>query len=143
MKGLHSRVFANLFKGGIAADSEQYVSGSTPKTLRLDAYEARVATGGTQGNEEIDLPFAGAKVGQRKLVTYLAEGHASDVLRIRAVSGAQLATEGFEFSAVSGYAQTVHTNCDLAAPGDFALFEFKGGSTPTWNLLYSKGATLS
>jgi hypothetical protein len=129
--------------GGMVADSEDVTSGASPVSLDISVYESRVRSSGAGTTQVVRIPVAGAKVGQRKLVTFQTEGAAGDVVRINATGGGQLATEGHEVSGVTGYAQAAHTNADLGAAGDFALYEFKGGATPTWHLLYQRGATLS
>ena len=129
--------------GGVVADSEDVASGASAIVLDISVYESRVRSSGAGTTQVVQLPVAGAKVGQRKLVTFQTEGIAGDVVRINATGGGQLVTEGHEVVGVTGYTQAAHTNADLGTANDFALYEFKGGATPTWHLLYQRGATLS
>lgn len=120
--------------GSIVADWLPLTSGASPLTVDASVFETRVTSGGTQGNEVVRIP-AGTKVGQRHLVTFLAEGDASDVVRINAAAGAALQSQGS-----TGETPAAATNVDLDTPGEFALLEFQGGATPTWNILYTTGA---
>jgi len=98
-------------------------------------YEVVVRSGGTAGNEVVNLPLTGDYVGQRLLVTFGAEGNAADVVRLNAAATGALASQ-----ALVGGTPTAPTNVDLDAVGEYALFEYVGGATPTWNVVYSTGA---
>lgn len=111
-------------------------------------FHIRVRTGGTAGNEVLRLPLNGDFVGQRLLVTFAAEGNAADVVRINAAATGAIVHEAFVASGVTGWAgaagtlgtATGTTNIDLNTPGQYALFEYVAGATPSWNLLYTTGA---
>ncbi len=133
-KGL-PRSLENLkiaLRGGIVADDVVIETGGSPVLVDVSAYESTVRTGGTAGNEVLQIPV-GTKVGQRHLVTFSAEGNASDVVRINDDGSSSLRSGG-----VVGDTPSAITNVDLDTPGEFALFEYEGGDT--WNLLYTDGA---
>lgn len=115
-------------------------SASAPTGL---PFNVRVRSGGTAGNEVLNLPLNGNYIGERLLVTFAAEGNAADVVRINAAATGQLLIEAFAFAGVTGYAAapgSVITNVDLDTPGEYALFEYVGGATPAWHLVYTTGA---
>lgn len=119
--------------GGIIADDLRVASGAAPVVLDVDVYESLVRTGATAGNEVVQLP-AGAKAGQRHLVTFENEGNASDVVRINDDGVSSIQSGG-----IVGDTPAAITNVDLDTPGEYALFESEGGDV--WNLLYTDGAT--
>ncbi len=123
----------NALAGGSVGDSVAQTSGAAPVSLDLVAYETKITSGATAGNEVVNVAAAGSHVGQRKLVTFETEGGASDVVRING-SGQTLQSQG-----AVGETPAAVTNIDLDTPGEFALLEYQGGDT--WNLLYTDGVT--
>src|SRR5690606_15845835 len=54
-----------------------------PTPVSLAVYHTRVTTSGSEGAEDLEVgDGTGAIVGQRKLITYVAEGHDSDVVAL-------------------------------------------------------------
>lgn len=119
--------------GGIVADDLHYNSGAVAIVVDPDVYQSRVTSGGTQGNEVVQVPSA-AVVGSRHLVTFEAEGDASDVVRVNGGAGVSLQQLGLQ-----GETPGAVTNVDLDTPGEFVLLEYQGNDT--WNIIYTDGAT--
>jgi len=119
--------------GGVVADDLHYISGGSAIEVDPSIYHSRVTSGGTQGNEVVNVPSASV-VGSRHLVTFEAEADASDVVRVNAAAGVSLQSGGAE-----GETPAAVTNVDLDTPGEFVLLEYQGGDT--WNILYTDGAT--
>ena len=123
--------------GGIVADSETVVALSGfSTTLDASVYESQVRSSG-DGLATVLIPVSGMVLGQRKLVSFVTEVSGADGIRIKAAAGGQLVSEGFSITA-TGYAEGLHTQCDLLSGNDQALYEFRGlsGTTPTWNQIY-------
>ncbi len=119
--------------GGVVADSLPVLSGAAPVVSDASVYESLVTSGGTAGLEIVQLP-AGAKAGQRHLVTFVVEGNAADVVRVNDDGVSSIQSGG-----IVGDTPAAITNVDLDTPGEYALFESEGGDV--WNLLYTDGAT--
>ena len=119
-------------KGGIVADSLPITSGADPVAIDPSVYKHLVTSGGTQGNEVVQVPSA-AEVGQRVLIEFAVEGDASDVVRINDDGSSSIQSQG-----AVGETPSAVTNIDLDTPGEFALLEYQGGDV--WNLLYTSGA---
>ena len=140
------RGLRQFLKRGVVAVVGFLTSGASPVsaasvTTEFGApYQIDVKSGGSAGNEVVNLPLVGDFIGQRLLVTFLAEGNAADVVRINAAATGQIVQEAFTITGVAAYAQAVVTNVDLDTPGEYALFEFTGTATPTWNIVYTTGA---
>lgn len=119
-------------KGGIVADSVRQTSGASPVVVDGTVYETLVRSGGTAGNENVELGVP-LSVGQRKLVTFEVEGNAADVVIVVPGAGATLQTQG-----VAGDgAPAAQTSVDLDTPAEFVLVE---ASAPTvWNVIYTDG----
>ena len=135
--------FRSFLAGGLVLDSEERDSGASAIVLSLTEYESKIRSSGAGTQQIVQLPVAGAKVGQRKLVTFAVEGAAGDSIRINAGAGGALISEAIAIVGVTGLTEATSTNVDLAAANDFALFEFVSRATPSWNLVYARGATLS
>jgi hypothetical protein len=149
------RRLRRFLQGGLVGDVVRHLSGSSATDLsgadvsglanqtltqgnasRPHApLEFKVVTSGSAGNEVVRLPLRGEFIGQRLLVTFHAEGNASDVVRLNANASGALATQS-----IVGGTPTAPTNVDLDTVGEYALFEYVGGATPTWNVVYSTGA---
>jgi hypothetical protein len=129
--------------GGLVRDDEQRDSGASAIVLSLTEYESKIRSSGAGTQQIVQLPVAGARTGQRKLITFDVEGVAGDSIRINAGAGGALISEAIAIVGVTGLTEATSTNVDLAAAGDFALFEFVSRATPSWNLVYARGATLS
>ena len=113
---------------------------------RVTAYETKCRTSGAATQQVVQLPpaSAGARPGARHLISLEFEGAGGDSVRINAGSGARLRREEIHIAGVTGYTAETITNVDLAAAGDFALFEWLGGANGDWNLIYaSAGVTVS
>lgn len=134
-KGLPKSLSAlqSAVKGGLVADDLHRISGAVAIVVDPDVYHSRVTSGGTQGNEVVQVPSASV-VGARHLVTFEAEADASDVIRVNGGAGVTLQTGGAE-----GETPGAVTNVDLDTPGEFVLLEYQGNDT--WNILYTDGAT--
>lgn len=132
---------------GFLTSGASAVSAAAVTTEYGPPYAIDVRSGGTAGNEIVNLPLNGDFVGQRLLVTFRAEGNAADVVRINAAATGAIVREAFVAAGVTGWAGAAGTlgeavtNVDLDTPGEYALFEYVAGATPSWNLLYTTGAT--
>ena len=128
-----SRLYDAL-ASGIAADELLVdISDAAPTVADVSVYESQVRSSGSAGNEILQLP-AGSFPGARHLVTFAAEGNASDVVRVNAGAGQALRSQG-----MVGETPAAITNLDLDTVGEYGLFEYDGNGN--WNLLYTTGAT--
>jgi hypothetical protein len=104
-------------------------SGAAPITLLAGVYRHNITTGGTAGNETVNLP-TGDYVGQRILVHELVRTNASDVIQIGLTNLTAQAVVGDTAE------DNTITAMSLDAAGDFLLAEWMGTD---WNLLYTNG----
>jgi len=147
------RGLRSFLKRGVVASQGFIVTGASAvsasaasRTTGQSPYEVVVRTGGTAGNEVLNMPLNGDFIGQRLLITFGAEGNAADVVRINAAATGALAAEALALigAAVTNFtggpSGAAVTNVDLDTPGKYALFEYIGGATPAWNVVYTTGA---
>lgn len=118
--------------GGQVNDSVEHQSSGSASLLDVEAFESRVTSSGTQGNESVQIP-SGSHVGQRHLVTFVTEGDASDVVVVSGAVGTTVQSQG-----AVGETPSSITNIALDTPGEFVLLEYQGANT--WNVLYTTGA---
>jgi hypothetical protein len=122
---------------GFITTGASAVSAAAASGPSLSPFHVRVRTGGTAGNEVLNLPLNGDYIGQRLLVTFAAEGNAADVVRIQAAATGLIVQQAVTGDAAQA---TVATAVDLDTPGEYALFEYVGQASPAWNVVYTTGA---